>query len=182
MDEKNELALRPPKEFRRPRRGQSMVEFALILPLLLAFVGASVDMARVFQAWMTLEGATRDAAEMAASGTTNSSQALDVAKKVVCQQTSELAGFQRSTLATPDDVNKCLSPTASITAFTCNKLTGGGTTRNPIVTVTVEATLPFKTLFSYPLLTQNQAWNLTSTQSYSIVLNRGNSGPALACP
>jgi hypothetical protein len=47
-----------------------------------------------------------------------------------------------------------------------------GSTRNPLVTVTVASALPFRTLFSYPLLTQNGAWNLGSNQSYSILQGR----------
>ena len=38
-------------------------EFALLLPVLLALVGVTVDFARVYQAWTDLESATRDAAQ-----------------------------------------------------------------------------------------------------------------------
>jgi hypothetical protein len=44
-------------------RGQSMVEFALILPLFLFLALAIVDFARVFSAAITLESAAREAAD-----------------------------------------------------------------------------------------------------------------------
>ena len=52
-------------------RGQSVAEFALLLPVLLAFLGMTIDFARVYQAWITLESATRDAAEYAATSGTS---------------------------------------------------------------------------------------------------------------
>lgn len=48
------------------RRGQSLVEFALVLPMLLVFLLGIADFGRVFQAGIILEGATRDGAEVAA--------------------------------------------------------------------------------------------------------------------
>src|SRR5436190_2708967 len=48
---------------KKRRRGQSLVEFALILPILLTLTGAAIDVARVYGGWVALEGASRDAAE-----------------------------------------------------------------------------------------------------------------------
>ena len=67
----------------RHSRGQSVAEFALLLPVMLAFLGLTIDFARVFQAWVTLESATRDAAEYAATSGTSSSDALTKAKKTI---------------------------------------------------------------------------------------------------
>lgn len=47
-------------------RGQTMVEFALILPLLLVILLGVVDFGRVFTAGITMEAAARNAAEAAA--------------------------------------------------------------------------------------------------------------------
>ena len=47
-------------------RGQTMVEFALILPLLLVFLLGVVDFGRIFTAGITMEAAARNAAEAAA--------------------------------------------------------------------------------------------------------------------
>lgn len=48
------------------RRGQSLVEFALVLPMLLVLLLGVADFGRVFQAGIALEAAARNAAEAAA--------------------------------------------------------------------------------------------------------------------
>src|SRR6187551_418376 len=50
----------------RSRRGQSMVEFALLLPMLLVLLLGVADFGRVFAAGITIEAAARNAAEAAA--------------------------------------------------------------------------------------------------------------------
>jgi hypothetical protein len=47
-------------------RGQSLVEFALVLPLLLVFLLGIADFGRVFASGITMEAIARDAAEAAA--------------------------------------------------------------------------------------------------------------------
>jgi hypothetical protein len=51
---------------RSSQRGQSLVEFALVLPLLLILLLGVADFGRIFAAAITQEAATRDAAETAA--------------------------------------------------------------------------------------------------------------------
>lgn len=48
------------------RRGQSLVEFALVLPMLLVLLLGIADFGRAFQASITIEAATRDGAEAGA--------------------------------------------------------------------------------------------------------------------
>ena len=152
---------RPPR-----RRGQSLVEFALILPILLTMVGAAIDFARVYQGWITLEGATRDAAEYAATFTKNSSTATTEATRVVCSQTQLLSGFS-------GNATTCNPPAVTVTFATPDTTAAsGGSSLHPVQKVTVVATLPFRTFFAYPLFTQNGAWTLTSTQSFSIIQDR----------
>ncbi len=50
----------------RSRRGQSMVEFALVLPMLIVLLLGIADLGRVFAAGITVEAAARDAAEIVA--------------------------------------------------------------------------------------------------------------------
>ncbi len=50
------------------RRGQTMVEFALTLPILLLLMFGVIEFARIFQAWITLENAARTAARYAVTG------------------------------------------------------------------------------------------------------------------
>jgi hypothetical protein len=59
----------PPSEggnSRSSARGQSLVEFALVLPMLLVLLLGVADFGRVFAAGITMEAATRNAAEAAA--------------------------------------------------------------------------------------------------------------------
>lgn len=51
----------------RPVSGQSLVEFALVLPLLLVLLVAVADFGRIFAAGIAVEAATRDAAEATAN-------------------------------------------------------------------------------------------------------------------
>lgn len=150
------------------KRGQSLVEFALILPILLTMVGAAVDVARLYQGWITLEGAARDAAEYAATFDSSSTAATADAKRIICTQTATLPGFA----APAGNPTACTSPAISVTNFTVSTTATGASTTHPIGSVTVTATLPFRTFFGYPLFTQNGAWTLTSTQSYSIIQGR----------
>lgn len=149
-------------------RGQSLVEFALILPILLTMVGAAIDIARLYQGWITLEGATRDAAEYAATFDASSAAAAGDAQRIVCSQTATLPGFA----APVGNPTACTSPSVTIASYSLSTTAAGASTKYPIATVTVTATLPFRTFFGYPLFTQNGAWTLRSSQSYSIVQGR----------
>ena len=51
---------------KRSPRGQSLVEFALVLPMLLVLLLGIADFGRVFPAGITIEAAARNAAEAAA--------------------------------------------------------------------------------------------------------------------
>jgi Flp pilus assembly protein TadG len=149
-------------------RGQSLVEFGLILPVLLTLTGAAIDVARVYQAYIALEGATRDAAEyVATNGPDSGLTALQTAKKVVCTEMSGIAGFSGS-------ATDCTSPSVSLpTAYSqSTTASAGGSTSYPVGSVTVNATFAFRTLFAYPLFTQNGAWTLSSTRAYSVVQGR----------
>jgi Flp pilus assembly protein TadG len=149
-------------------RGQSLVEFALILPIVLTLTGAAIDVARVYGAWVTLEGATRDAAEQVATDTsvTSASAAATRARAIVCGQLVNTPGFE----APPGNPTACTSPALTVT-WSSSTL-APGSTKNPVVTVGVSASLPFRTLFGYPLFTQNGAWTLSSNQRYWILQGR----------
>lgn len=158
----------PNDEKQRRSLGQSLVEFALILPILLTLTGAAIDVSRVFGVWVTLESATRDAAEQVASDVTvtNQSQADTRGKAILCSQLASTAGFS----APPGAPTACTSPSATVTWVSSSA--APGTARNPVVTVTVTSSLQFRTLFPYPLFTQGGAWTLNSTQKYEILQGR----------
>lgn len=50
------------------KRGQTMVEFALTLPILLLLMFGVIEFARIFHAWITLQNAARTAARYAITG------------------------------------------------------------------------------------------------------------------
>lgn len=58
--------LNPPTTKRR--RGQTLAEFALTLPILLLLMFGIIEFARIFQAWVTLQNAARTAARYAITG------------------------------------------------------------------------------------------------------------------
>jgi Flp pilus assembly protein TadG len=158
------VSVTPP---RSKRRGQSLVELALILPILLTMMGAAVDIARLYQGWITLESATRDAAEYAATSSTLATVAADT-KRIVCTETAAVSGFA----APPGNPTACTSPAVSQTLALSTLPSDGASTKYPIGTATVTATLPFRTFFGYPLFTQGGAWTLTSSQTFSVIQGR----------
>jgi hypothetical protein len=58
----------PKHRLRERERGQSVVEFALILPLLVFLMVAIVDLARVYTTMLSVEAAAREAADYGAFG------------------------------------------------------------------------------------------------------------------
>jgi cysteine-rich repeat protein len=59
---------RTPRPSTLRRRGQTLVEFALTLPILLLLLFGIIEFARIFQAWVTLQNAARTAARYAITG------------------------------------------------------------------------------------------------------------------
>src|SRR5690554_6072897 len=58
----------PAQDRSRGRRGQTMAEFALTLPILLLLMFGVIEFARIFHAWVTLQNAARAAARYAVTG------------------------------------------------------------------------------------------------------------------
>jgi len=153
-------------------RGQSLVEFALILPVFLTIFGMTLDFARLYQGWISLQAATRVAAEYTAGTSTTLSNAQTTARRFVCSQTQGMPGFQASTLPAPNNIDQCVQPSVTVTAFTRSTTDPGASAYNPIGAATVQATMPFRMFFSYPLLTNSGTWTLTATESYRVVQGR----------
>lgn len=57
-----------PDSTRRRSRGQALVEFALILPVLLIILMVVIEAARLFSAWLILENVVREASRYAVTG------------------------------------------------------------------------------------------------------------------
>jgi Flp pilus assembly protein TadG len=150
---------------RRSRRGQSLVELALILPFLLAFAGAATDFARVYQASMTLESGVRNAAEYVATNSLNATAADTDARRVVCLEARVAPGFTPGTGPNPNE--NCTAPVVTISDFSVTTLASG----DQMGSVHVRATLPFNTVFPYPLLPHG-GWTLQADTTYSVLRGR----------
>jgi Flp pilus assembly protein TadG len=157
--------------------GQSLVEFSIVLPVLLCIVGVVIDFSRVYQSWVNLESATRDAAQYLATSDTDPSSANYTTqgadsdgKAAYLLRTATGVTFTRS--PTQGSLTNCSQPQVT-TTYTANTSSGtGGTPGNPAGIARVIACLPFRTLFSYPFLTNNGAWIVRSDRNYAILVGR----------
>src|SRR5690242_14582922 len=61
-----------------PKRAQSMVEFALILPILLLVLVGLLEFGRLFFAWLIIENSTRFGIRYATAGTYDTSACTDL--------------------------------------------------------------------------------------------------------
>jgi Flp pilus assembly protein TadG len=163
---------------RSPRqRGQSLVEFSIVLPVLLAIVGVVIDASRVYQAWTNLESATRDAAQYLATSDTDptspnhTTQGTNSDNKAI-YLLNEATGSTFTRSQTQGMLTDCSHPQVTTTFSTDTSFESGGSTSNPVATARVRACLPFRTLFAYPFLTTNGAWIVNSDRKFTIIVGR----------
>ena len=138
--------------------GQSLVEFALILPIMLTLFGAVVDLSRLYSSWIKLQAATRAAAEYTATNSKTLATAQTDAQSLVCTQVTGSA--------------TCSTPTVTVSSFGLSTTSAGASTAHPVGSSTVQTSMPFRTLFPYPLFSQNGVWTLAASGSYSVVQGR----------
>lgn len=150
----------------RTSRGQSLVELALILPFLVAFVGGATDFARAFQASMTLESAVRTAAEYLATNSTDATDAAADAQRIVCLEARNIPGWTQG----GGGPETCTAPSVSVVSFAVSSASPGSAT-NPHGSARVQASVVFDTLFPYPFIPDG-AWTLSADDSYSVLRNR----------
>ena len=105
------LVARMRRHHRQRTRGQSFVEFALILPIFLVFLAATLDLGRVFYANITLHNAAREGA-FQASETPQSydyHQPCDQASnRVTCTVQNESEGSM--VVIDPEDIDMVCNP------------------------------------------------------------------------
>lgn len=58
---------------KKSRKGQAMVEFAVVLPLILIFLSGTIDVGYMYQQYLTLQNAAREGARLGAVGASYSS-------------------------------------------------------------------------------------------------------------
>jgi hypothetical protein len=105
------LVARIRRHLRQRTRGQSFVEFALILPVFLLFLAATLDLGRIFYAHITLNNAAREGAFQAAQTPALyvSGQACNQAtNRVVCRVQNESVGSMIA--IKPADISMTCNP------------------------------------------------------------------------
>lgn len=159
-------------------RGQSLVEFSIVLPVLLAIAGVVIDASRLYLTWSSLESATRDAAQYLATSSTNpfspdytwAGSDADLKAEYIIEQTT---GEKFSTSPTSGALTDCTANARVTTVYsTSTSLANGGSVGNPLSTAKVMSCFPFHTLFAYPFLTTNGAWVLKSERQITILVGR----------
>jgi hypothetical protein len=101
------------------RRGQSVVEFALIVPLLVILMVAIVDLARIYTTMVTIESAVREAADYATFGSQKWDLAVYSATDGTVEEMRHRACVASSTLPDyvgspgPTDTDDCTNPTVT---------------------------------------------------------------------
>jgi Flp pilus assembly protein TadG len=142
---------------------------ALILPFLLAFAGGATDLARAYQAWLTIESASRNAAEFVATTSPDAATALTDARHVACQESQPAPGFTQG--SPPNAIINCTAPTVTVPSFVISTSQTGASVSNPIATAQVRVTLLFNTIVPWPFV-PHDGWTLTGDATYSVVRGR----------
>jgi Flp pilus assembly protein TadG len=70
-------------------RGQSMVEFALVLPLMLGFLVIAADFGRAYTAYLTISSAAREGATYASRSSANAIDNTEIKKRVRAEVASD---------------------------------------------------------------------------------------------
>jgi Flp pilus assembly protein TadG len=157
---------------RSKSRGQSLVEFAILAPVFLAVMAICIDFARVYQGWINLESATRDAAQYLATSSNDplddNWSGTDADKKArYLLETSTGATFEISSSQA-----SCSTAKVSTTFSTSTSSADGGSNAYPVGTAKVSACLPFRPLFAYPVLTNGGDWIVRSERTYRVMVGR----------
>jgi len=130
---------------KRHERGQSVVEFALVLPLMLIMLFAILDFARIYTTLMSVESAAREAADFGTTlgagkwqvGTPADTTEAEMRRRA-CVAASDLTGY-----ADPDSdpaTGNCTNPTFAY----CMTATVGGPCGPPTAPENADCANPLK--------------------------------------
>lgn len=154
--------------------GQALVELAIVAPVLLLILGVALDFARVYQRWVVLEAATRDAAQYIATNT--DALRIDWTGTDADTKARQIMAMELGLSFTTDSSQASCSTTAGKVATTVSApvttTAAGGSTSNPVQTVRVVSCIGFAPLFSYPFVTQNGVWIVRGDSTYSTAVGR----------
>ncbi len=149
-------------QFRRGRRGQSLAEFALVLPVLLLIALLGLDLGRAYFSWVTLTNAARVAANYAALN----------------PDASFAAGSTYDTLLRGDATNAACVITGAAPpqpVFADSTLDANATTKDLGDNVTVTVSCPFSVLT--PIVRSITGNPLTISASSSFTIRTGPFNP-----
>lgn len=118
-----------PEDVHATQRGQSLVEFALLAPILIFLLFAILDLARIYTAMMSVESAAREAADYATSfgaakwSGTNYADTVAEMRRRACIAASDLPDYQGIDTAPADGIDEdCSNPSF---AYCVTMSTGG---------------------------------------------------------
>jgi PKD repeat protein len=121
----------PDARQKRRTKGQALVEFALVIPVMLLLVVSGLDAGRLFFSWIEVSNAAREAAAYAGGNPTDTSG-------ITAHATTEANAQKQGGEGTMSVAVTC-ADTARVT-IACSSAPGGSGTGN---TVTVQVTRPF---------------------------------------
>ena len=105
------LRIARPKQQRSHRRGQSLVEFALILPVFVLVLVGLFDLGRAVYAYSTINNAAREAGRLAiVDQTVTHIKALAVQRSVALGLTPASISVDFRDPSTPNSANSCSTP------------------------------------------------------------------------
>ena len=139
------------------RRGQSLVELALMLPVLGILLIGTIDFARVYYAAMAIDQAARAGAAYGAQSVAKSGDDAGMAQAALSAANLDLT--PAVTAANAHATHRCAC--ADGTQVSCT--TGTCTEGVPRVCVSVEIDRTFQTLFPYPGIPTTVRLNRTAT-------------------
>lgn len=133
-------------------RGQSLVEFALILPVLILVAVAVGDFGRIYASMIALESATREAADYGAFDEDNwdgtrDAAALQEMQRRACIAASSMPGYVSAPAPT-----YCTNPSFRFDPYTEFTADYG---QGPIRVVVARGTFTFRTAVSFPPLPES---------------------------
>jgi Flp pilus assembly protein TadG len=125
----------------RRSKGQSVVEFAIILPVFMALLLIAIDFGRIFYTTIQLSNAVREAASY---GATQPTDPLGMISRANRERSSQGQAGQQMTLTSANISTRCATP-ADVT-IACSQSPGGAGAGNTL-TVTITAPFGFLTPF-----------------------------------
>lgn len=146
-----------------------MVEFAIVLPVILAIVLGGIDLSRAYERQLRLEQATRHASETVAMQAQSASEAQSMARQIVCLQFDRPTDCGLASLTTPEAcADVCLNVVFSRSATAL-----GATTEHPMATAVVTVAAVFRTVVPYPWIASGSSEvSLSAESTYAVLQGR----------